>query len=174
MDYAALSVHGATALTMWLEGMGIPGIPGAAPMAAQAKLIDAGRSSYALACVIGVLSNWGGSLSGYWLLRLGTKLPSRRSRPRKKKRRTGKLNRIQRIIRVKLRQIGRWGILGPSWARGLVIAVSRSVGSLRTPVTLTAGIQQWPAAHWAAWTLAGSVLHVLPWQWIIYLGLRDA
>lgn len=130
-----------------LEGAGIPGIPGILPMLAQSAAIDAGHTTLTAAIVWGVLGNWLGSLLGYAAGRWGAHLlPARWLE-------AGKMQRAARLLE-------RWGA-------GLVI-VSRSVGSLRTPVTLLAGISHYPLPRYTLLSLVGSAAHIGIWQTLLW------
>ncbi|MDV6374183.1 DedA family protein [Deinococcus arenicola] len=130
-----------------LEGAGIPGIPGILPMLAQAAAIDAGHTTLTAAIVWGVLGNWLGSVAGYAAARWGVHLlPAHWLQARK-------TQRAARLLR-------RWGA-------GLVI-VSRSIGSLRTPVTLLAGVIHYPLPRYTLLSLVGAALHVAVWQTVLW------
>lgn len=132
---------------MFLEGMGIPGIPGFLPMLALSESIHAGHTSLWEALLSGTLGNWLGSLTGYQLAALLlTRLP-------KSWQRLARSRRTARLMR-------RYG--------GLLVVVSRTIGSLRTPVTLYAGASHyaWPA--YVLWSALGAAIHVGVWQTLIW------
>ncbi|WP_235514650.1 DedA family protein [Deinococcus sp. Leaf326] len=137
-------LNAATLLLMFVEGAGVPGVPGILPMLAQAGLIEAGHTTFAEAALWGVLGNWLGSLAGYAFGRSGM----RRLPPRWRERLEG-----ERIRGLLARHGG-----------GLVI-VSRTVGSLRTPVTWSAAPLGYPFGRFALFSLLGALLHVLVWQY---------
>ncbi|GAA5533004.1 DedA family protein [Deinococcus aluminii] len=140
-------LNAATFGLLTLEGAGIPGVPGVLPMLAQSALIDAGRTSLAAALTWGVLGNWLGSLLGYAAGRWGQRwLPPR----------------WQAAIRQprNLDLLERWG--------APLIVVSRTVGSLRTPVTLVAGMTHYPWPRYLLLSLLGALLHVGVWQTVLW------
>ena len=142
-----LWLHFASFSLMFLEGMGIPGIPGFLPMLALAESIQAGQTTLIEALTWGTLGNWLGSLTGYRLAAsLLVRLPQSWQ----------KLARSRRTARL----MARYG--------GLLVVVSRTVGSLRTPVTLYAGASgyAWPA--YLAWSAVGALLHVGVWQTLLW------
>lgn len=128
---------------MALEGAGIPGVPGVLPMLAQASAIDAGHTTLTAAIAWGVLGNWLGSLLGYAAARWGGQhLPqSWRENPR----------------------MERAGALLGHYGAPLVI-VSRTIGSLRTPVTVLCGLSRFPLPAYVLLSLLGALLHVGVWQ----------
>lgn len=131
---------------MALEGAGIPGIPGVIPMLAQVASIDAGHTTLFSALLWGVLGNWLGSLAGYSASRWGQRwIPERWA---------GKLQNPKTLD-----LLARHG--------GLLIIVSRTIGSLRTPVTLMAGMTAYPLAQYALYSLLGAILHVGLWQTLL-------
>lgn len=130
-----------------LEGMGIPGVPGALPMAAQVPLIESGRNTLAAAVAWGTLGNWLGSLLGYGLGRWGEGfLPARWRQSLHDPRHLALLE--------------RWG--------GLLVVVSRTIGSLRTPVTLGAGMTRYPLGKYVVYSLIGSLIHIGVWQYLLW------
>ncbi|AWN24502.1 alkaline phosphatase [Deinococcus irradiatisoli] len=132
---------------MFLEGMGIPGIPGFLPMLALAESIHAGQTTLWEALLSGTLGNWLGSLTGYRLAAsLLTRLPQSWQR----------LARSKRTARL----MQRYG--------GLLVVVSRTIGSLRTPVTLYAGASGYPWPAYVAWSALGAAVHVGVWQTLIW------
>lgn len=132
---------------MALEGAGIPGIPGVLPMLAQVASIDAGHTNLASALLWGVLGNWLGSLGGYAVSRSGQRwIPGRWRGQLQAKRMTDLL-----------RKYG-----------GPLVIVSRTIGSLRTPVTLVAGMTAYPPAQYALYSLLGAMLHVGVWQTVLW------
>ena len=140
-------LHLATFGLMFLEGMGVPGVPGVLPMLALAESIHAAQTTLLQAILWGVAGNWLGSLLGYQLARLVLRrLPPGWQRAAHS-RRTARL-------------VGRWG--------ALLVLVSRTVGSLRTPVTLYAGASgfSWPLYLRAS--LLGALLHVGLWQTLLW------
>ena len=140
-------LHLSSFALMFLEGMGIPGIPGFLPMLALAESIHAGQTTLWEALLSGTLGNWLGSLTGY---RLAASL----------------LGRLplswQRLARSKrtARLMQRYG--------GLLVVVSRTIGSLRTPVTLYAGASGYPWPAYVAWSALGAAVHVGVWQTLIW------
>lgn len=140
-------LNAATFGLLTLEGAGIPGIPGVLPMLAQSALIDAGRNTLAEAITWGVLGNWLGSLLGYAAGRWGERWLPRR---------------WQAAIRQprNLALLERWG-----WP---LIIVSRTIGSLRTPVTLAAGMAGYPLPRYLLLSLLGALLHVGVWQVVLW------
>ena len=142
-----LWLHLTSFALMFLEGMGIPGIPGFLPMLALSESIHAGQTSLPEALISGTLGNWLGSLLGYQLAAsLLIRLPLSWQR----------LARSRRTARL----MQRYG--------GLLVVISRTIGSLRTPVTLYAGASRyhWPA--YIAWSAVGAALHVGVWQTLIW------
>lgn len=132
---------------MALEGAGIPGVPGVIPMLAQVASIDAGKTTLGAALVWGVLGNWLGSLAGYAAARWGQRwIPERWAGKLHNERATELLNRFG----------------------GPLIIVSRTVGSLRTPVTLVAGMSAYPFPQYVIYSLLGAVLHVGLWQTVLW------
>ncbi|WP_019011799.1 DedA family protein [Deinococcus aquatilis] len=130
-----------------LEGAGVPGIPGVIPMVAQVAMIDAGHTTLLSAVLWGVLGNWLGSLLGYALGRWGgQRLPAHWRAA------------VQSERHVTL--LARWG--------APLIVVSRTVGSLRTPVTLLAGMTAYPWPKYLALSLLGAVIHVGVWQTVLW------
>lgn len=49
-----------------------------------------------------------------------------------------------------------------------LIIVSRTIGSLRTPVTFMAGVSAYPLPQYALYSLVGAILHVGLWQTILW------
>ena len=142
-----LWLHLSTFILMFLEGMGIPGIPGVLPMLALAESIHAGQTTLPEAVAWGALGNWLGSLLGYRLAASALRwLPESWQR-------IARSERTARIMR-------RWG--------GLAIIVSRTVGSLRTPITLYAGASGYPWRAYTVYSLLGAVLHVGVWQTLLW------
>ncbi|GAA4023206.1 DedA family protein [Deinococcus rubellus] len=140
-------LHLSSFALMFLEGMGIPGIPGFLPMLALSESIHAAQTTLWEALLSGTLGNWLGSLMGYRLAAsLLTCLPQSWQR----------LARSKRTARL----MQRYG--------GLLVVVSRTIGSLRTPVTLYAGASgyAWPA--YLGWSALGAALHVGIWQTLIW------
>ncbi|TSA83118.1 DedA family protein [Deinococcus detaillensis] len=140
-------LHFSSFTLMFLEGMGIPGIPGFLPMLALSESIHAGQTTLWEALLSGTLGNWLGSLAGYRLAAsLLTRLPLSWQR----------LAHSRRTARL----MNRYG--------GLLVVVSRTIGSLRTPVTLYAGASHyaWPA--YLAFSALGAALHVGVWQTLIW------
>ncbi|MFC5849684.1 DedA family protein [Deinococcus petrolearius] len=134
----------ATLLLMFVEGAGVPGVPGLLPMLAQAGMIGTGRTTFAQAALWGVLGNWLGSLAGYAFGRSGARrLPTRWRGHLEGERVRGLLER---------------------YGGGLVV-LSRTVGSLRTPVTWSAAPLGYPFGRFAVFSLVGALLHVLVWQY---------
>ncbi|GHF61583.1 membrane protein DedA with SNARE-associated domain [Deinococcus metalli] len=140
-------LNAATAALLALEGAGIPGIPGVLPMLAQGRMIHAGQTTLAAAITWGVLGNWTGSLLGYATWRWGARWLPDAWRARVAGERTASL-----LARS-----------GP----GLIV-VSRSLGSLRTPVTVVAGTSGYPLARYAALSLLGAGVHVGVWQTLLW------
>lgn len=132
---------------MLLEGAGVPGIPGVLPMIAQVALIDAGHTTLFRAIFWGVLGNWLGSLAGYAIGRWGLHwLPQRW---------LGHLR-------------GEWATeLLRKWGAPLII-VSRTIGSLRTPVTIFAGTTHYPPMPYTILSLIGALIHVGVWQVLLW------
>ncbi|MGY2896824.1 DedA family protein [Deinococcus sp. UYEF24] len=142
-----LWLHLTTFIMMFLEGMGIPGIPGVLPMLALAESIHAGQTTLPEAVAWGVAGNWLGSLLGYRLAASALKrLPRNWQRIARSPRTAG-------IMR-------RWG--------GLAVIVSRTIGSLRTPVTLYAGASGYPWRAYLGFSFLGALLHVGLWQTLLW------
>ena len=142
-----LWLHLSTFLMMFLEGMGIPGIPGVLPMLALAESIHAGQTTLPEAVAWGVAGNWLGSLLGYRLAASALKrLPTSWQS-------VARSERTARIMR-------RWG--------GFAVILSRTVGSLRTPVTLYAGASGYPWRAYSVFSLLGAMLHVGVWQTLLW------
>ena len=140
-------LHLTTFVMMFLEGMGIPGIPGVLPMLALAESIHAGQTTLTEAVAWGVAGNWVGSLVGYKLAAVSLKrLPRRWQRIARSRRTAG-------IMR-------RWG--------GLAVILSRTFGSLRTPVTLYAGASGYPWRTYLGFSFLGALLHVGVWQTLLW------
>ncbi|WP_425429965.1 DedA family protein [Deinococcus hopiensis] len=142
-----LWLNAATFGLMFVEGAGVPGVPGVLPMLAQAALITEGKTGYVDAVFWGALGNLLGSLAGYalggWIL---THLPPRW-------RAWAGHGRTRRLTEK---------------TAPLLIALSRSVGSLRTPVTWTARTLGVPFSTFAGWSLVGALLHVGLWQYALW------
>ncbi|MBZ9711814.1 DedA family protein [Deinococcus multiflagellatus] len=141
-------LNGATFGLLALEGAGVPGVPGVVPMLAQAAAIDAGHATLGGALLWGTLGNWLGSLLGYhaarrWRAWLGPRLAQRHT------------ERAERLL-------ARGGA-------GLII-LSRTIGSLRTPVTLVAGAAPYPFGPYLRLSLLGAALHVGVWQTLLWKG----
>lgn len=126
-----------------LEGAGIPGIPGVLPMLAQASAIDAGHTTLTAAIVWGVLGNWLGSLLGYAAARWGGQYLPARWLEHPGMERAGKL-------------LDRWG--------APLVIVSRTIGGLRTPVTLLCGLTRFPLPAYLLLSFVGAAVHVGAWQ----------
>jgi membrane protein DedA with SNARE-associated domain len=140
-------LHLSTFVMMFLEGMGIPGIPGVLPMLALAESIHAGQTTLIEAVAWGVAGNWLGSLAGYRLAASALKrLPLRWQR-------IARSPKTARIMR-------RWG--------GLTVIFSRTFGSLRTPVTLYAGASGYPWRAYVGFSFLGALLHVGVWQTLLW------
>lgn len=140
-------LNAATFSLLTLEGAGLPGIPGVLPMLAQSALIDAGRTTLGAALFWGVLGNWLGSLLGYAAGRWGERwLPAR-----------------WRVILRRQRHLE----LLERWGAPLII-VSRTIGSLRTPVTLVAGMTGYSLPRYLLLSLLGALLHVGVWQILLW------
>ena len=142
-----LWLHLTTFIMMFLEGMGIPGVPGVLPMLALAESIHAGQTTLPEAVAWGVAGNWLGSLIGYRLA-----ASALRRLPRSWQR----VDRSPRTARI----MRRWG--------GLAVIVSRTVGSLRTPVTLYAGASRYPWRAYLGFSFLGALLHVGLWQTLLW------
>ena len=142
-----LWLHLTTFIMMFLEGMGIPGIPGVLPMLALAESIHAGQTTLPEAIAWGALGNWLGSLSGY---RLAASALRRLPRSWQRIARSPHTAGIMR----------RWG--------GLAVIVSRTIGSLRTPVTLYAGASGYPWRAYLGFSFLGALLHVGLWQTLLW------
>ncbi|GAA5514574.1 hypothetical protein Dcar01_03330 [Deinococcus carri] len=140
-------LNAATFGLLTLEGAGIPGIPGIVPMLAQSALIDAGRTTLAAALFWGTLGNWLGSLLGYAAGRWGERWLPPRWRAAVQNQRN-------------LDLLARWG--------APLVLVSRTVGSLRTPVTLGAGLTRFPFGAYLLLSLLGALLHVGVWQTLLW------
>ncbi|MDO4263250.1 MAG: DedA family protein [Deinococcus sp.] len=141
------ALHISTFGLLFLEGMGIPGIPGVLPMMAQVGLIDAGKTTLEAAIFWGTLGNWLGSVSGYALGRWGGRfIPARWQ---------SQLESEQ--ARDLLRRYG-----------ALAVVASRTIGALRTPVTLGAGAMQYPLGPYVAYSLIGALIHIGLWQWLLW------
>ncbi|WP_019586220.1 DedA family protein [Deinococcus apachensis] len=137
-------LNAATLGLMFLEGMGLPGIPGVVPMLAQAGMIESGRTTFPEAALWGILGNWSGSLAGYAFGLQGVRhLPASWQ--------SGLEGERVRDL------LARWG--------GALVIVSRTVGSLRTPVTWSAGPLGYPFGRFAGFSFLGALLHVLVWQY---------
>lgn len=140
-------LNAATLGLMFVEGAGVPGVPGILPMLAQAALMGAGRTSYADAVLWGALGNFLGSLTGYALGgRILARLPARWR---------------ERVQTPRIRRL-------TAHAGPLLIVLSRSVGSLRTPVTWTARALGVRSVPFTLWALVGAVLHVGLWQYALW------
>ncbi|MEW6423064.1 MAG: DedA family protein, partial [Deinococcota bacterium] len=140
-------LNAATFGLLTLEGAGVPGVPGVIPMLAQSAMIDAGRTTLEAALFWGVLGNWGGSLLGYAAGRWGGhRLPARWTRSLQGERTQALLDR---------------------WGAGVII-LSRTVGSLRTPITLGAGAARYPFPRFVLFSLLGALLHVGVWQVVLW------
>ncbi|MGI8746807.1 MAG: DedA family protein, partial [Deinococcus sp.] len=109
--------------------------------------IDAGQTTLLQAILWGVAGNWLGSLLGYQLARLALRRLPQSWQRAAHSRRTARLMR-------------RWG--------GLLVVVSRTVGSLRTPVTLYAGASAFPWPLYLRASLLGALLHVGLWQTLLW------
>lgn len=140
-------LNAATFGLLTLEGAGVPGVPGVIPMLAQSAMISAGRTTLEAALLWGVLGNWGGSLLGYAAGRWGGhRLPARWTRSLQGERTQALLDR---------------------WGAGVII-LSRTVGSLRTPITLGAGAARYPFPRFVLFSLLGALLHVGVWQVVLW------
>ncbi|GHF48276.1 membrane protein DedA with SNARE-associated domain [Deinococcus metalli] len=145
LDPAVLDVS--TFGLLALEGAGIPGIPGVVPMLAQVAAIDAGRTTLGAAIAWGVAGNWLGSLLGYAVSRWGGRwLPA------------GWRERLAGERATTL--LARYG--------APLIVVSRTIGSLRTPMTLVAGSSGYPLGRYALLSFLGALLHVGVWQTLLW------
>lgn len=144
-----LTVDVVMGIAMTLEGMGIPGIPGEIPMLAQVGIIEAGHTTYLRAAGLGTIANFAGSLIGYWVAKhhLGW-LPARW------------LHHLEEGGKK----------LSGSQHAGWLIALSRSIGALRTPITWAAGRAGYPLIPYAIWSLVGAALHVFGWQYLLWKG----
>ena len=140
-------LHLTTFVMMFLEGMGIPGVPGVLPMLALAESIHAGQTTLTEAVAWGVAGNWVGSLVGYKLAAGALKRLPRRWQRIARSRRTAEIMR-------------RWG--------GLAVILSRTFGSLRTPVTLYAGASGYPWQTYLGFSFLGALLHVGVWQTLLW------
>ncbi|GHF94382.1 alkaline phosphatase [Deinococcus piscis] len=141
------TLHISTFGLLFLEGMGIPGIPGVLPMMAQVGLIDAGKTTLETAIFWGTLGNWLGSICGYSLGRWGGRfIPARWQ---------GQLDSEQ--ARDLLRRYG-----------PLAVIASRTIGALRTPVTLGAGAMNYPLVPYIIYSLIGALIHIGLWQWLLW------
>lgn len=137
----------ATFALLALEGAGIPGVPGVVPMLAQVASIDAGHASLGAAITWGVLGNWLGSLLGYAVSRWGGRWLPAQWRDRLGGDRATAL-------------LARYG--------APLVVVSRTIGSLRTPVTLVAGSSGYPFPRYAFLSFLGALLHVGVWQTVLW------
>ncbi len=140
-------LHLTTFVMLFLEGMGIPGIPGVLPMLALAESIHAGQTTLAEAIAWGVAGNWVGSLVGYRMAAVAL-----RRLPRKWQR----IARSRRTAGI----MARWG--------GLAVILSRTFGSLRTPVTLYAGASGYPWRAYVGFSFLGALVHVGVWQTLLW------
>lgn len=136
---------------MFLEGMGIPGVPGALPMFAQAALITGGRTTFAEAVAWGLSGNLLGSVAGYYFGLYGVRLLPARWQ-------AGIGRRIEGAGTARL--MARLG--------GPLVALSRVIGTLRTPVTLAAGPLRMPFVMYFWYSVLGCALHVVVWQYLLW------
>lgn len=144
---SAFWLHVATFVLMFLEGMGIPGIPGVLPMLALAESIHAGRTTLTEAIAWGTAGNWLGSLAGYQAAHLALKkLPPHWQETARSPKAASVMHRFG----------------------GLAVVVSRTVGSLRTPVTLYAGASAYPWRPYIGWSLLGALVHIGVWQTLLW------
>lgn len=141
------TLHISTFGLLFLEGMGIPGIPGVLPMMAQVGLIDAGKTTLEAAIFWGTLGNWLGSVCGYALGRWGGRFVPARWQ--------SQLDSEQ--ARDLLRRYG-----------PLAVVASRTIGALRTPVTLGAGAMNYPLVPYVVYSLIGALIHIGVWQWLLW------
>lgn len=150
LDPAAL--HAATFGLLFVEGMGVPGVPGVIPMMAQAGLIEVGQTTLLAAIFWGSLGNWLGSLAGYAIGRWGRHyLPAKWQK------------------QIDSPQVGEWlERYGPA-----LVVISRVVGALRTPVTFGAGAIRFPFTSYVIFSLLGAVLHIGLWQWLLWAFGRE-
>ncbi len=144
---SAFWLHMASFILMFLEGMGIPGIPGILPMLALAESIHAKHTTLLEAIIWGTAGNWLGSLAGYQVAHLALKkLPLHWQETARNPRAVSLMQRVG----------------------GLAVIVSRTVGSLRTPVTLYAGASQYPWRSYIVYSFLGALLHVGVWQTLLW------
>lgn len=116
-------------------------------MLALAESIHAGRTSLAEAITWGTAGNWLGSLAGYQAAKLALqRLPTHWQ----------EAARSPRAAQV----MHRFG--------GVAVIVSRTIGSLRTPVTLYAGASGYPWRPYVVYSLLGALLHVGVWQTLLW------
>ncbi|WP_261665025.1 DedA family protein [Deinococcus sp. Marseille-Q6407] len=140
-------LHLSTFGLLFLEGMGIPGIPGVLPMMAQVGLIDAGKTTLETTIFWGTMGNWLGSITGYAFGRWGGRFIPQRWQSR--------LESDQ--ARDLLRRYG-----------ALTVVASRTIGALRTPVTLMAGAMRYPLVPYIILSLIGALIHIGLWQWVLW------
>lgn len=137
------ALDAATFGILYLEGLGVPVLPGALPMLAQASAIDAGRTTFTAAVLWAVLGDVAGALTVYALGRWGTRfVPAawRRTLDGPKARRT----------------LDRWGLVAVFFSRWLV--------SFRIPITLGAGVAKMRFRSYLIASVLGAVVHIIFWQ----------
>ncbi|PYE54554.1 DedA family protein [Deinococcus yavapaiensis] len=143
---AALSPAALDAATfgiLFLEGLGVPVLPGVLPMLAQANAIDAGRTTFVAAVVWATLGDIAGALTVYVLGRWGTRFVPAAWR------RALESPKAQRSL-------DRWGLVAVFFSRWLV--------SFRIPITLGAGVAKMRFRAYLTASVLGALLHIVLWQ----------
>ena len=138
-----LLVHAINALTLLIEGIGVPGVPFEIPILASGILVHQGKTSLIASILWGGLGNWIGNIGGYYLGGRGMRMLPERIR--------GSMG-IQEV-RGWLARYGAW-----------VVIISRWFGAIRTPFILYAQAAGMPIQTYALYSLLGALSWTAAWQ----------
>lgn len=136
-------VHLVLAAMLFVEGIGMPGIPFEPVWLVEGLLIHQGRTTLWEALAWGVIPNWLGNLVGYWLGERGVRYLPARARE----------SMGIDDVREWLRKYGGW-----------VVVFSRWFGLIRTPFILYAGAAGMPFGQYAVFSFIGALSWVGVWQ----------
>lgn len=142
-------VHVVLAVMLFVEGIGVPGIPFEPVWLVEGVLIHQGRTTLLEALAWGTIPNWLGNIVGYYLGARGIALLPRRARES-----------------MGIEEVQGWLAKYGGW----VVVFSRWFGLIRTPFILYAGAAGMPIVPYAAYSFIGALSWVAVWQVGLWLG----